>query len=50
MKKERFAVRGKGWQFLKLEGSQVLIDDTRYYLDNIVRLLDVFVAITRCYV
>lgn len=41
---------GESWQFLKLEGSQLLIDNTRYYLDNIAQLLGVFVAITRCYV
>ncbi|NJN68474.1 MAG: hypothetical protein HC884_18065 [Chloroflexaceae bacterium] len=40
---------GETWQFLKLEGSHLLIDRDRYYLDQVGQLLSVFDAIARCY-
>jgi hypothetical protein len=40
---------GENWQFLKLDGNQLLIDTDRYYLDNIGALLGVFDAISECY-
>ena len=36
---------GEVWQFLRLEGSDVVIDDRRYYLDNVAAVLGVFRAI-----
>ncbi len=33
---------GDDWQFLKLDNNRVLIDDKRYYLDNVERLLGIF--------
>lgn len=40
---------GESWQFFKLSGSQLLIDQERYYFDHVGRLLGVFEAITAHY-
>jgi hypothetical protein len=36
---------GETWQFLKLDGSHVLMDRQRYYIDNVEKILGVFQAI-----
>ena len=35
---------GEVWQFLRLQASDVVIDDRRYYLDNVAAVLGVFQA------
>ncbi len=40
---------GNDWQFIKLENNHVLIDDRRYYLDNVGRLLGIFQYIINTY-
>jgi len=36
---------GEAWQFLSLEGQQLLIDAERYYIDDVGKILGVLVAI-----
>jgi hypothetical protein len=36
----------EAWQFLKLAGSDVMMDRQRYYIDNVDKILGVIQAIT----
>lgn len=36
---------GEAWQFLKLSGSDVLMDRRRYYIDNVEKILGVIRSI-----
>jgi hypothetical protein len=38
---------GNNWRFLKLEGSNLLIDQTEYYLGDVPKILGILVSITR---
>ena len=40
---------GDDWHFIKLENNLILIDDKRYYLDNVERLLGIFQHIINTY-
>lgn len=40
---------GEAWQFLKLEGSVILVDQARYYIDNVGQILGVFKNIVDVY-
>jgi hypothetical protein len=40
---------GETWQFLKLEGQQLALDNTRYYIDSLDKILGVLQAIIKSY-
>lgn len=43
------AVTGGEWKFLRLEKSQIFIDNDTYYLDNLPKILGVFHHIIQLY-
>ncbi len=40
---------GEDWQFLKLEGDRVFVDDRRYYINELDKLLGIFQSIVDSY-
>ena len=40
---------GEGWQFLKLEGTHVIVDAKRYFIDNLEEILGMFRNIVGVY-
>ena len=40
---------GEDWQFLKLEGTRVFVDDRRYYINELDKLLGIFQSIVDSY-